>query len=76
MRRQTPAELEEACNAFNSVAPVGTKVRICKGARHHPEAKWIDTEVTEPGAYVMGGHTAVVKVPGDSIALTNVEVVQ
>jgi len=68
-------KLQIACDAFNTLAPVGTKLRICRGAIHHPEVQWVDSEVVEPGAFVMGGHSAVVKVPGDSIALTHVEIV-
>ena len=73
-QRPTADELQRACDAFNSLAPVGTKLHICKGVLHDRDAKWIDSEVAAPGAYVMGGHSAVVKVPGDSIALTHVEI--
>lgn len=68
-------ELQAAVDAFNALAPLGTRLRICKGAIHHRDAEWVESEVVAPGAYVMGGHSAVVKVPGDSIALTHVEIV-
>lgn len=67
-------ELQATCDVFNTLAPVGTKIRVCKGnVRRDP---WHDTVIAEPGAYVLGGHTAVVKVPGDSIALSHVEIIK
>lgn len=68
-------ELQLAADQFNLLAPVGTKLRICKGPRG-PHAKWINSEVIEPGAFVMGGHPVMVKVPGDSIAVGHVEIAE
>lgn len=58
---------------FNARFPVGTRVKVWTLAR------WLDdvckeTEVAAPGAYVNSAGYAVVKVPGDSIALTHVQV--
>lgn len=68
------ADSEMMVSHFNKLHPVGSPIRVWKG--HREDGPGIETTVAEPGAFILGGHTAVVKVPGDSIALTHVEVVQ
>lgn len=69
-------ELQLAADQFNNLAPIGTKLRVCKGAVHHADAKWVDSVVIAPGAFVLGGHSVVVKIPGDSVRVTHVEIVK
>ena len=64
-------KLEQEAREFNAKFPVGTKVRVCKGSPRHGDP-WTETEIIEPGAFVMGGHSAVVKIPGDAIRLSHV----
>lgn len=59
------------CARFNRLFPPGTAVRVWKGARG--VGPGIETVVREPGAIVLSGHTPVVYIPGDCIALTHVE---
>lgn len=56
---------------FNALHPPGTKVRIWSGIRGEGDA--IETVVEAPGAFLLGGHTPVIKVPGDAVAMTHVE---
>ena len=71
MRRPpSTKQLQAAVDRFNKANPIGSKIRVWKGAVH--DGPGIVTEVKEPGAYILGGHTAVVKIPGDAIALTHV----
>jgi hypothetical protein len=60
-----------ACALFNKLNPIGSKVRVWSGRVHDGPGKVVD--VVSPGAYVMGGHTAVVQVSGGDgcIALTH-----
>ena len=63
---------EEMCISFNAAHKIGTAIRV------YPMARWLvdchkDTVVAEPGAFVNSAGHAVVKVPGDCIALTHVE---
>lgn len=57
---------------FNASHPVGSVVRVW------PSSRWIDhskvTRVAHPGAFVNSAGHAVVKIPGDWIALTHVQV--
>jgi hypothetical protein len=55
---------------FNASFPPNTPVRVYPLAMGDHDSAY-DTTVMEPGAFVLGG-TVVVKVPGDSIALTHV----
>lgn len=63
--------------AFNAVNPVGTSVTAYPGARPEDDANTtrLDT-VTRSRATVLGGHTAVVWVDGESscIALSHIDV--
>lgn len=65
----------EMCERFNALHPVGTRVKV------FPLARWMDdcskdTVVKEPGAFVQSAGYAVVKIPGDCIALTHVQVLK
>lgn len=71
--RQTPAKMRKAVEKFNASVPVGTMLRVWKGVKVGNPT--IEARVEQPGAFILGGHTAVVKIPGDCIALTHVEVV-
>jgi len=73
MPRQTPAQMNRAVEKFNKTVPVGTLLRVWKGARSGNPT--LEARVEQPGAFILSGHTAVVKIPGDCIALTHVEVV-
>lgn len=58
---------------FNARFPVGTAIRV------YPMARWLDdcfrdTEVAAPGAFINSAGYPVVKIPGDCIALTHVQV--
>ena len=64
---------EEVVISFNAAHKVGSRLRV------YPSARWIDdchkeTVVAEPGAFVNSAGHAVVKIPGDCIALTHVVV--
>jgi hypothetical protein len=69
--RQTAKQKQAAIDRFNRAHPPGTKIRVWRGRMG--DGPGVETTVEEPGAYWLGGHTPVVKVPGDSIALTHVE---
>lgn len=69
-RRQNASTL---VHNFNARFPVGTKVRVYPMARWLDDC-WQDTEVASPGAYINAAGYAVLKVPGDSVALTHVQV--
>lgn len=71
-KRQTPKQMQAAVDRFNAAHPVGSPIRIWKGLMG--DGPGIETTVAEPGAFILSGHTAVVKVPGDSIALTHVQI--
>jgi hypothetical protein len=68
-RRKNEAEL---CAAFNAAHPVGTVVRVWPLSRDMTLCRV--TRVASPGAFQNGAGHAVVKVAGDCIALTHVEV--
>lgn len=70
--RMTPEQAQRVVDQFNKTVPIGTPIRIWAGRREGPPTR--ETTVDAPGAFLLGGHTAVVKVPGNSIALTHVEV--
>lgn len=64
---------EEVAISFNAVHKPGTRIRV------YPMARWLDdchkeTVVSGYGAFVNAAGLAVVKIPGDCIALTHVEV--
>jgi hypothetical protein len=61
-RRPSQAQMTKDCEWFNKLNPVGSKVRVWSGRVHDGPGKVV--EVASPGAYVMGGHTAVVQVSG------------
>ena len=73
MKRQTPTQMNRAVEKFNAAVPVGTLIRAWKGAKIGNPT--LEARVEQPGAFVLSGHTPVVKIPGDCIALTHVEVV-
>jgi hypothetical protein len=64
------ASMEAEVRRFNERYPVGTAICVWKGAMH--DKPGLLTKVAEPGAYILSGHTPVVKIPGDCIALTHV----
>lgn len=70
-KRQSPAKMQAECDRFNSEHIVGSFIRVAPGARDG-ERKVV--QIVKPGAYVMGGHTAVVQVTGGHgcIALSHV----
>lgn len=57
--------------AFNAEYPIGSPVRVYPGLMGDHRSAY-EAVIKEPGAFVLGGHTVSVKVPGDSIALTHV----
>jgi hypothetical protein len=59
---------------FNKLHPVGTRIRVWAGSRGSEHFK--DTIVAEPGALVNSASHAVVKIPGDCIALTHVQILE
>ena len=65
--------LHRQCVAFNLLHPAGTRVRGWRGlvGRGTP----VEGVILEPGAYVLGDHSAVVRISGCSgcIAVTHVE---
>lgn len=69
-RRKKESEL---CERFNAQHPVGTRIRVFPMARWMPDC-CEDTVVAEPGAFVNSAGHAVVKIPGDCIALTHVQI--
>lgn len=73
MKRPTPAQMQKAVAKFNATIPVGSLVSVWKGVRAGNPT--LEAVVEQPGAFILGGHTPVVKIPGDCIALTHVELV-
>lgn len=69
-RRPDPRVTSLMIDLFNARHPIGTRVRYWKGARGVGHG--IEAETTMPAVNMRG--RAVVKVPGDIIALTHVEV--
>lgn len=66
---------EEMAISFNAAHKPGTRIRV------YPMARWLDdchkeTVVADFGAFVNSAGSAVVKIPGDCIALTHVEILQ
>lgn len=68
-KRRNGADLVSRFNALN---PVGTPIRVWTLHRDMDSSK--ETVVKAPGAFVNSAGYAVVKIPGDCIALTHVEV--
>lgn len=64
---------EELVISFNAVHKPGTRIRV------YPLSRWMedcsrDTVVAEIGAFLNSAGCAVVKIPGDTMALTHVEI--
>jgi len=64
---------EEMAISFNAAHKPGTRIRV------YPMARWLDdcfedTVVADYGAFVNTAGYAVVKIPGDCIALTHVQI--
>jgi len=70
-RRRNSADLVAR---FNATHPIGTPIRVWPMARWMNDC-WKDTVVKEPGAFVNSAGCAVVKIPGDCIALTHVQII-
>lgn len=71
MERPTPKAMQAAVDGFNRRYQVGDEIRVWPGVRQgDPKV----VTIVEPGAYILGGHTAVVQVTGGhgSIALSHV----
>jgi hypothetical protein len=71
-RRKNSAEL---CERFNTQYPIGTPIRVYPGARWQADCSR-EAIVKSPGAFVNSAGCAVVKIPGDCIALTHVQIIQ
>lgn len=71
MQRKSMKQKQAEVEAFNAKYPPGSQIRIWKGAVG--DGSGILTVVDEPGAFLLGGHTPVVKIPGDAIALSHVK---
>ncbi len=68
--RPNAAEMSQLCAAFNELYAIGDRIRAYPGAIG---GELVDVEIVEPGAHVLGGHTAVVQVSGRGcIALTHI----
>jgi hypothetical protein len=69
-RRQSPAEMQAACDAFNAKHAVGDTITVFTGPiGENPR----EAQVRYP-AEIMGGHTAVVYTSiGGCVALTHVQ---
>lgn len=69
---RTPLEMAtDLVDDFNARYPIGSPVRVYPGRMGDHRSAY-ETVIKAPGAFVIGGHTVSVKVPGDSIALTHV----
>lgn len=69
--------LQDTYDRFNRLFATSAAIDVWPGARTDRDGRPLDpvrVAVVEPGAYVMGGHTAVVQVSGGHgcIALTHV----
>jgi hypothetical protein len=73
-RRAKPSleAMQAACYRFNATKPIGRNVRVWPGAKEGPG---VLAKVLDPGAHVLGDHTAVVQFAGGCIALSHVELV-
>lgn len=71
-RRKNAADM---CDRFNELHPEGTAIRVWPLARWLPDG-CKDTVVKSPGAFVNAAGCGVVKIPGDCIALTHVQVIK
>jgi hypothetical protein len=69
--KRTAKQLQAACDKFNAVHEVGTEISVWRDGIGG-DARIVTITITEPGAYVMDGHTAVVQVAGDCVALRHV----
>lgn len=63
----------DLCQRFNAAYPIGTPLRVWPLHRDMDDCSK-ETVVKEPGAFLTASGHAVVKIPGDCIALTHVEV--
>ena len=72
MKRPTQAQMQKAVAQFNHATPIGAIVQYWPGAK---EGRRLEGTVTDPGAYILGGHTAVVQIEGAGcVALSHIEV--
>lgn len=70
-KRPSEKQMNDDCERFNKFNPIGSMVRVWTGRVHETPGDVV--EVVEPGAYVMGGHTAVVQCAGKGcVALSHV----
>jgi hypothetical protein len=70
--RMTQQQKESEVASFNEMFKVGQRIRVWKGRKG--DGPGIETVIAAPGAFLLGGHTPAVKIPGDSIALTHVTI--
>lgn len=70
-KRPSEKQMKNECERFNKLNPIGSMVRFWTGRVHDSPGEV--AEIVEPGAYIMGSHTAVVQVAGRGcVALTHV----
>jgi hypothetical protein len=70
-KQQSVARMQAQCDAFNAKHKVGDTIHVWPGTFIVPP---VPRQITEPGAHVLSGHTAVVQVAGGRgcIALSHV----
>lgn len=73
IRETVQEKAERQAREWNAAHGPGTPIRVYP-VLADDEATAYDTVAAEPGAYVLGGHSAVVKVPGDAILLSHITV--
>ena len=69
MKPPSQATMQRLCDAFNAAHPIDSTISVWPRSRDVPPVPRV---VIEPGAYILGGHTAVVQVRGGCIALSHV----
>lgn len=69
--KPTAKQMQAACDAFNAAHPIGSTIRVFPG---DVRGRIDEVQVSDPGAHILGGHTAVVQVTGGHgcIALTHI----
>ena len=69
--KPAPKVLQQLVDDFNRANPIGTRLRIWPGRMGEGDGELV--QVVAPGAYVLGGHSAVVQVSGGHgcVALTH-----
>lgn len=65
-----PWSKKRRCDDSNTRHLVSSKIRVLTGLM--AEGSGLVTGVTAPGVFVLGGHTPVIKIPGNAIALAHV----